>query len=77
MFDFSLPPTIAVLPIEGHDVVPPNLLHAPAHMVAMQQVFAMDGDTPPPQPKLVGPADTLIMQQVFLINGDAPPPPSN
>jgi hypothetical protein len=76
MFDFSLPPTIAVLPIEGHDVVPPNLLHAPAHSVVTLQVFAIIGDTPPPS-NLVGPADTLIMQQVFLINGDAPPPPPN
>jgi hypothetical protein len=79
MLDFSLPPAIAVLPIEGHDVVPSNLPHAPAHSVVTQQVFGIEGDTPPPQPKLVGPADTIVTLQVFLMNGDTPqpPPPSN
>jgi hypothetical protein len=48
MFDFSLPPSTAVLPIEGHDVAPPDLSHALTHMVATQQVFGIEGDTPQP-----------------------------
>jgi hypothetical protein len=77
MFDFSLPPATAVLPIEGHDVAPPDLSHALTHMVATQQVFAKIGDTLPPQPKLVGPTDTIVTSQVFFMNGDTPPPPPN
>jgi hypothetical protein len=74
MFDFSLPPSTAVLPIEGHDVAPPDLSHALTHMVATQQVFAKIGDTLPPQPKLVGLADTIVTLQVFAMDGDTPPP---
>jgi hypothetical protein len=73
MFDFSLPPVAAVLPVEAHDFLAPSVPndHLASSLFATAQTNYLPDQDPPPKPTII----IIVSSNAKISPDDGPYPP--